>query len=201
MGGLQKILDSVQQTSLNNAEKLDKAESLIRGEQLGINKAIAGIGKRIDNVELHLAEWEVDKKENDIIAFQGEAAAVVQDAQERVAELARAYKDGKPIDFMEIESPRPSQKVHLIARTLHQWRIQLEQSDQTDPSFIQVLTSAEEVVRQKLKVIRGESTPSPRPFDLETDISTKTELNRIRNQCIDYIARFKGTLYGLRTRA
>ena len=58
------------------------------------------------------------------------------------------------------------------------------------------MTYSEKVIKDELKTIRGESIPSPKPLVLETDISTDTDLDRIRNQCVDYVARFKGMLSG-----
>ena len=119
---------------------------------------------------------------------------IVQEAQEQVSELARAYREGGAIDFIKIESPTPSQQVHLIARLLHQWKIELERSGEAD--LLQSLTYPEEILKDRLKTIRGESTPAPQSLDLDTHISTDTELHDIRNQCLVYIAQFEGILWG-----
>ena len=82
--------------------------------------------------------------------------------------------------------------LNSILRNLCQWITELEQSGQTD--ITQILTYSEKVIKDKLKTIRGDSIPSPKSLVLETDISTDTELDRIRNQCVDYVARFERML-------
>ena len=196
---LQTSLDYVQQIDRDNTDKLEKVESkqsAIKSQQATLQKVITETRIRIDNIDLTLANLETRREEESIIEYQQEAGAIVQRARERVAELVRAYRAGEPIDFIEIETPTPSQKVHLIARYLHQWKNELAQSARSDSYLVQILTSAEEVIKDQLKAIRGEVPPSPKSLDLETNISTDIELNEIRDQCIDYVARFEGTLSG-----
>lgn len=57
------------------------------------------------------------------------------------------------------------------------------------------MTYSEKVIKDELKTIRGKSIPSPKPLVLETDISTDTELDRIRNQCVDYVVQFERMLF------
>lgn len=200
---LEKSLTSVQQIGINNTEKLnevDSKQSLVSSEQATLQKTVAENRERIDNLDLTSKGLESDQEADNTIEYQQQAEAAVRDAREQVDELARAYRDGEPITFIDIEVPTPSQKVHLIARYLHQWRSELTQSTQADPNFVRTLTSVEEVVKDQLKAIRGEVPPSPNSLDLGTDISTDIELNEIRNQCIDYIARFEGMLFGYELR-
>ena len=56
------------------------------------------------------------------------------------------------------------------------------------------MTYSEKVIKDELKTIRGQSIPSPKPLVLETDISIDIELDRIRNQCVDYVTRFERML-------
>ena len=204
MQRLEESLTSVQEMGINNAETLnevDSKQSLISDEQATLQKTVAENRQRMDNLDLALKNLESDQEADNTIEYQQQAEASVRDAREQVDALARAYRDGEPIAFINFEMPTPSQKVHLIARYLHQWRSELTQSTQADLNFVRTLTSAEEVVKDQLKAIRGEVTPSPDSLDLETDISTDIELNEIRNQCIDYIARFKGMLSGYELRS
>ena len=83
--------------------------------------------------------------------------------------------------------------LNSIARDLHQWIAASEQSGHAP--LVQILTDSEKVIKNELKTIRGETTPSPEPLDLESNISTDTELDHIRSQCLAYVARFKDTLY------
>ena len=196
---LQTGLDYAQQIDRDNIDKLEKVESkqsAINSQQATLQKVITETRVRIDNIDLTLANLGTAREEDNIIEYQQEAEAAVRGAREWVAELARAYRDGEPIDFIEIETPTPSQKVHLIARYLSQWKNELAQSPQPDPHLVRILTSAEEAIKDQLKAIRGEVPPSPKSLNLETDISTDIELSEIRNQCIDYVARFEGMLSG-----
>ena len=128
--------------------------------------------------------------------YQREAEETIRDARQRVMELARNYRDGKPIDLDNIFISTPSQKALLnlntIARDLCQWTNELKQTGQVD--LLQTLTYAEKDIKDKLKTIRGEAIPSPKTLDLQTNISTDTELNRIQKECADYLIKFEGTL-------
>ena len=132
--------------------------------------------------------------------YPHKAEKSVRDAQERVAKLARAYKDGEPIGFVDLETPTLSQKVllilNLLARDISQWRAELEQSSEVNPNLVDTLTYRERDIKDKLKAVRGETLPVPNLLNLETDISTDTELNHIRNQCALYVAQFEGRLFG-----
>ena len=156
--------------SRNNAEKSNKTRS-----------------KRSNIIEHTLAD------------YPHEAEKAVQDAREQAARLARAYRDGEPIDFVDLETPTSSQKVLLIlnslARDISQWRAELEQSGEVDSNLVDTLTFRESDIKDKLKAVRGETPPVPNLLNLETDISTDTELNHIRNQCALYMARFEGRLF------
>ena len=138
------------------------------------------------------------------IDYRQEAKTTVQQTNERVSELGRAYKDGGAIDFVNIENPTPSQNVLLIlnwvAGTIREWKNELEQSGKTDRNLIDTLTYREQDIKEKLKAIRGEKTPVPDPLELETDIYTDTELNEIRKDCSYYVAWFEGRLFGYEER-
>ena len=90
----------------------------------------------------------------------------VQQTNERVSELERAYKDGGTIDFINIENPTPSQNVLLILNwvviTIREWKNELEQSGKTDRNLIDTLTYREQDIKEKLKAIRGEKNASAR---------------------------------------
>ena len=139
------------------------------------------------------------------IDYRREAATIVQQTNERVNELARAYKDGGAIDFVNIENPTPSQNVLLILNwivgTIMEWKSELEQSGKTDRNLIDILTYREQDIKEKLKAIRGERTPLPDPLELETDIYTDAELNEIRRKCSYYVVWFEGRLFGYEERA
>ena len=108
------------------------------------------------------------------IDYRQEAKTIVQQTNERVSELERAYKDGGAIDFINIENPTPSQNVLLIlnwvAGAIREWKNELEQSGKTDRNLIDTLTYREQDIKEKLKAIRGEKTPVPDPLELETEM-------------------------------
>ena len=138
------------------------------------------------------------------IDYRQEAKTTVQQTNERVSELERAYKDGGAIDFINIENPTPSQNVLLILNwvviTIREWKNELEQSGKTDRNLIDTLTYREQDIKEKLKAIRGEKTPVPDSLELETDIYTDTELNEIQKECSYHIAWFEGRLFGYEER-
>ena len=203
VGGLEKSVNSIRQVGKENTEKLKEVESgqsSISSEHENIRDVIAEIKGRIDHIDLTLANLESNSGTDDMIDYQTKIDAVVQDAQARIEELARAYRAGESIDFNDLETPTPSQKVLLLlnslVRNLHQWKTESEQSGNVDPNLIETLTYRETDIRSKLKEIRGDFPPDPKPFHVQTDANTDTELNEIRNQCSVHVARFEGMLSG-----
>lgn len=139
------------------------------------------------------------------IDYRQEAKTTVQQTNERVNELARAYKDGEAINFVNIENPTPSQNVLLIlnwvAIAIREWKNELGQSSKTDRNLIETLTYSERDIKEKLKAIRGQKTPVPDPLELETDIDSDAELNEIQKECSYHVAGFEGRLFGYEERS
>ena len=135
-------------------------------------------------------------KPQTISPYQREAEKAIRDARQRVIELARNYRDGEPIDLDNIFISTPNQKALLnlntIARDLCQWTSELKQAGQAN--LLQTLIYAEKAIKDKLKTIRGETIPSPKTLALPTDVSTDTEVTRIRNECADYIGKYEKIL-------
>ena len=131
-----------------------------------------------------------------ISPYQREAEKAIQDARKQVADLARRYQEGEPVDFENTFPAKPSQRVililNMITQDLCQWTSELKQSGQTD--ILQTVTFAEMAIKDKLKTIRAEDIPTPETLDPPTDVTTKNELNRIRKDCDDYINKFQVTL-------
>ena len=134
-----------------------------------------------------------------------EAKTIIQQTNEQVSKLARAYKDGGAIDFVNIENPTPSQKILLIlnwvAITIRKWQNELGQSSKTDRNLIETLTYSERDIKEKLRAIRGQKTPVPDPLELETDIDSDAELNEIQKECSYHVAWFEGRLFGYEERS
>ena len=127
------------------------------------------------------------------------AETIVRETLERMAELARTYKDGEAIDFVEIENPTLSQDVlwrlNRVAATIRKWKDKLEQCGGTDRNLINTLTYGEQGIKKRLKSIRGDSTPVPDQPELETYINTDTGLNQIRNKCNLHVVWFETRLF------
>ena len=139
-----------------------------------------------------------------LIDYQREAEKIVRNAQERVVELADAYRNGGPIDLDDLEVPTPNQKVllflNLMRRGLSEWITELEQSSEVNRNLIDTLKYREQDIKEELKAIRGETPLVPKSLELETDINTDTELNEIREKCEHYITWFEGKLFGYEER-
>ena len=200
---LEKSLDYIRQVGKENAEKLKDAESeqsSISNEHENIYNVIAEIKGRIDHIDQTSGNLGSDSGTDDMIDYQKEVEAVVQEAQARMEELARAYRAGESIDLNDLETPTSSQKVLLLlnslVRDLHQWKTESEQSENVDPNLIETLTYRETDIRNKLKEIRADFPPDPKLPHVQTDANTDAELNEIRNQCSIYVARFEGMLSG-----
>ena len=124
---------------------------------------------------------------------QQKVSRIVQDAKAQVAELLHAYREGEPIDFIQSDTRTPTQVLNLMARDIHQWKTELENTNQPNSDFVHVLTSAEISLCSKLKEDRTD-TPSPEPLALETAMDTEAPLDRIQQQCNAYVASFERTL-------
>ena len=181
-------------------EEIESNRSGISQKQEQFLSTLAELESRIDDIELNILSVEPDPETDSIIDYQSQVALIVQEAQDRMDDLADAYRNGEPIDLDEIENPSPSQKAILLlnslARDLHQWKTELEQSGQTDSNLIDTLTYRETDIRDKLNEIRGDRTPTPKQLQEPTDVSTDTELDDFQNQCNVDIGRFEGILSG-----
>ena len=81
--------------------------SISKSEQTDNSRNIIGKDLKPDIETTNVAEQRS-------IDYQHKAETLVQETSERITELARTYKDGEAIDFVNIENPTPSQKVLLI---------------------------------------------------------------------------------------
>ena len=205
---LPAILQSVQRISNDTASRLQKIENTqfsVLSQQEKIESDIEKTNDCINDINVTLTNLKTNietdnDEEQTLIDYQREAEREVKEAQEQAENLARAYEDGEPIDFVDIQNPIPSQKVLLIlnsmAYDLGKWKTELEQSDTVDPEFFQIIISAEKDIKNKLQSIRGESSPTPIPLAMDTPVRTDAELNWSRDQCIAHVARFEGVLSG-----
>ena len=196
-------LDTVSQQGSERTRKLEEMESnqsSITNKLEKFQDTIAGVGSRLNNLDSTVANLESEIETNitsdNTVVYQVDVESTILETQERVEELARAYKDGEPIDLDYIEMPIPSHNLVLninwIARTIKEWIAELEQSTVGSQDLIQTLKYAEQTITDKLKTIREESTPALKPMNLETNM----ELDNIRDQSITYPTRLEGVLIG-----
>ena len=186
----------------DNTQKLGEiasTQSRISDEREKFLTSLAKLESRINDIGSNILSVEPEP-DTDNTDYQSQVTLIVQEAQDWMDNLADAYRNGEPIDLDEIENPSPSQKAILLlnslARDLHLWKTELEQSGQADSNLIETLTYREADIRDKLKEIRGESTSTPKTLDIPTDVNTDAELNAFHNQCDVHVARYEGMLSG-----
>jgi hypothetical protein len=142
--------------------------------------------------------------EQPTIDFQQEAETIIQQTNGRITELVRAYKDGEAIDFENIANPTPSQNVLLIlnwiGRTIREWINEFKQDSGAEHDLVDTLIYSEQHIQEKLRAIRGELTPVFQELELETEINTDAELDKVRNKCALHVAWFEGRLFGYEER-
>ena len=167
--------------------------SISRSEQTDNSRNIKGKDLKPDIETPNVSEQP-------LIEYQREADTIVQETQKQIEQLARTYKDGEAIDFVNIENPTPSQKTLMILNwivcTIEDWVVELEQSGTANPDLIQTLGFANQTVKDKLKEVRGAAPPLPEPLNPDTDVSTDTAYNELQNKCTVYVARYEGLLVG-----
>ena len=190
---LKKLSDEAKRQIKDNPPQPKTEPSISKSEQTDNSRNTIGKDLKPDIETTNVPEQRS-------IDYQHKAETIVQETWERIAELARTYEDGEPIDIIEIDDPTPSQKVLLIlnwiARTIEGWENELEQSRTANPDLIDTLGFANQAIKDKLKEIRGPAPPLPEPLDPHTDVSTDAEYNEFQNKCTAYVSRYEGLLVG-----
>lgn len=194
---LTQRLERVEKVGRDNASELKET----REEQANLRNTLAQTNTRLHNLAAASQDAASDEGTEDTLRiYWREAETAVRDAQERVSVLARAYREGQPIELGELETPTPSQTVlgvlNMLASDIGKWRTEVGQSGKAHPELVDVLTYREADITARLQAIRGESPPSPPPFSVETAPKTELELNDIRNACTAYVAQFQSMLIG-----
>ena len=191
---LTQRVERVEKVGRDNTRELQEMQEA----QENIRDTLAQTNTRLHNLEVASQDSAPDEVTKD--TYQREAETAVQKAREHVSVLARAYREGQPIELGELETPTPSQKVlgflNMLASEIGKWKTEVGQSGEAHPGLVDVLTYREADITTKLKAIRGESPPSPPPISVETAPKTEFELNDIRNACTVYVAQFQGMLIG-----
>ena len=191
---LTQRVERVEKGGRDNTRELQE----MQGAQENLRNTLAQTNTRLHNLEA--ASQDAASAEVTEDTYQREAETAVQKAREHVSVLARAYREGQPIELGELETPTPSQKVlgflNMLASEIGKWKTEVVQSDEAHPGLVDVLTYREADITAKLKAIRGESPPSPPLLSVETAPKTELELSDIRNACTVYVAQFQGMLIG-----
>ena len=202
-------LKHIRQRSKDNTEKIEETisnYSTIRNEQNEFQNTLSKLGNRLDGLELTSVNLDLDKVPDKTIVEQPQLddqpqlEEIIQEAQTKVKSLARTYENGEPIDWIDIEDLTPSQItlqiLNWMARSIGSWKNDLEQSGTANPDLIQTLGYANQVIKDKLKEIRGPAPPVPESPEAETDVNTDAAYNEFQNECTAYVSRYEGLLMG-----
>jgi uncharacterized protein YlxW (UPF0749 family) len=181
-------------------EEIESNQSLISNELKTFQNTIVSVESRLEELAQTVADLESDRETNitpdNAVVYQVDIESTVLEMQTRIEELARAYRNGEPIDLDYIEAPIPSHNVVLninwIGRNITEWITELEQSTAANKDLIQTLKIAEQTIKDKLKTIRAESMPALKLINLETNM----ELGDLRDQSVIYSAQLEGVLIG-----
>ena len=203
-------LKHIRQRGKDNAEKIEAMVSnysTIPNEQKDLQNTLSKLGNRLDGLESTLGNLDLDKLPNRTVVEQPQVddqlqlEKIIQEARAKVESLARAYENGEPIDWIDIEDSTPSQTtlqiLNWIARSIEDWKDDLEQSGTANPDLIQTLGYANQAIKDKLKDIRGPAPPVPESPEVETDVNTDAAYNEFQNECTAYVSRYGGLLIGL----
>lgn len=203
---LTQRLDAIQKISMGNTKKLNEIEptqASIQKDQKNIQFDIGQIREYLNNIGDYLENMNSDRKiedDNDGIHYRLEVEKAIQSAEKQVSTLVEAYENGEPMDLVGTENPTPSQNVLMIlnwiAGSIEEWINDLEQSGTADSDLIQSLGFAYQVIKDKLKGIRGSAPPLPEPLDTDTVVSTDAAYNEFKNKCAAYVSRNEGLLIG-----
>ncbi|MCY3743004.1 MAG: hypothetical protein OXH00_18465 [Candidatus Poribacteria bacterium] len=197
-------LKHIRRQGKDNTEKIEETVSnysQLHDEQKNFQNALSKLGNRLDGFELTLMNLDLDKVPDETVDEQLQLEGISQETRTQVESLVQTYENGEPIDWIDIEDPTPSQTtlqiLNWMARSIEDWEDDLEQSGTANPELIQTLGYGNQVIKDKLKEIRGPAPPVPEPPELETDVNTDAAYNEFQNKCIAYVSRYEGLLIGL----
>ena len=197
-------LKHIRQRGKEDAQKLEEMGSnysTIRDEQNEFQNILSKLGNRLDGFEFTLVNLDIEKTPDKTVDEQPQLEEIIQEARTEIESLIQTYENGEPIDWIDIQDPTPSQTtlqiLNWMARSIEDWKDDLEQSGTANPDIIQTLGYANQVIKDKLKEIRGPAPLVPEPPELETDVNTDAAYNEFQNKCIAYVSRYEGFLIGL----
>ena len=192
-------LKHINQQAMDRTQQLEgivSSHSVNRVEQINLQDGLSELGDRITGLELTLADLGSDS----VSVRSVDANAIIQETQARVESLAQIYENGERIDIIEMVDPTPSHKVLMIldwiANTIQDWTSKLEQSGTANPDLIKTLELAHQIIKDKLKKVRGPAPPLPEPLNPDTDVNTDAAYNELELKCRAYVSRYEGLLVG-----
>lgn len=196
-------LERIRRQGKDNTKKLEEIvsdHSQIRNEQKDFQNTLSKLGNRLDGLELTLENLDLDKVPDKTVDEQPQLEEIIQEARTQVESLVQTYENGEPIDWTDIENPTPSQTtlqiLNWIARSVEEWKDDLEQSGEANPDLIQTLGYANQIIKDKLKEVRGPAPPVPEFPEMETNVSTDAAYNEFQNEGTAYVSRYEGLLIG-----
>ena len=197
-------LKHISQQSRDSTQKLEEIvsnHSRLHTEQKDLQNTLSKLGNRLDGFEITLVNLDLDKVPDKTVDEQPKLEEIIQEARTQVESLARAYENGEPIDWIDIEDSTPSQItlqiLNWIAHSIEDWKNDLEQSDTVNPDLIQTLGYANQAIKDKLKEIRGPAPPVPELPEVKTGVNVDAAHNECQNECTAYVSRYEGFLIGL----
>ncbi len=196
-------LKHIHRRGKDNTQRLEEIVSRytqFRDEQKDFQNTLSKLGNRLDGFELTLMNLDLDKVPDETVDEQSQLEEIIQEARTQVESLVQTYENGEPIDWTDIENPTPSQTtlqiLNWIARSVEDWKDDLEQSGEANPDLIQTLGYANQIIKDKLKEVRGPAPPVPEFPEVETNVSTDVGYNEFQNECTAYVSRYEGLLIG-----
>ena len=208
---LPNSMQSVQNTenyTTNSLKQIEIGQNTIQSNQEKIEDSLHATNRKIDNIIRSIEKSQESNVEKVIEPvdesvsrdYQREAEREIQDAEQKVLKLQDEYKDGQSIYLDSPEKITQSQEVLIslnwIEYNLRNWISELDESGSANTDLIQRLKNANQDVRNKLKEIRGEEHPTPRPLEPAGNVENETEFHELQIKCNSHVAHFEGMLYG-----
>ena len=195
---------NIESNTSNSLNLIEIGQKSIQSNQEKIEDSLRTINRNIENIIRSIQKSQESNVEKVIEPvsrdYQREAEREIQDAEQKVLKLQDAYKDGQSIYLDSPEEITQSQKVLIslnwIEYNLRNWISELDESGSANTDLIQRLKNANQDVRNKLKEIRGEEHPTPRPLEPAGNVENETEFHELQIKCNSHVAHFEGMLYG-----
>ena len=195
---------NIESNTSNSLNLIEIGQKSIQSNQEKIEDSLRTINRNIENIIRSIQKSQESNVEKVIEPvsrdYQREAEREIQDAEQKVLKLQDAYKDGQSIYLDSPEEITQSQKVLIslnwIEYNLRNWISELDESGSVNTDLIQRLKNANQDVRNKLKEIRGDEHPTPRPLESAGNVENETEFHELHIKCNSHVAHFEGMLYG-----